>query len=131
MSKTSGPGPVSRGQAGWERLTFRRFGAGRRDRRKGVRRGIPFKVAVQGANTSAEDVTYVTYEITGVSRLINPIARVRATGLPPITSNLDTELNDIFMHLHELDDSISNANHAIDELKQTTRSAISRMLETA
>lgn len=131
MSMTSGSSPVSRGQAGWERLTFRRFGAGRRDRRQGVRRGIPFKVAVQGANTSAEDVTYVTYEITGVSRLINPIARVRATGLPLKASNLDSELNDIFMQLHELDDSISNANHAIDELKQTTRLIIGRVLGKA
>lgn len=131
MSMTSGSGPVSRGRAGWERLTVRRFGAGRRDRRQGVRRGIPFKVAVQSANASAEDVTYVTYEITGVSRLINPIARVRATGLPLKTSNSDSELNDIFMQLHELDDSISNANHAIDELKQRTRSIISRMLAKA
>jgi hypothetical protein len=86
---------------------------------------------VQGANTSTEDVTYVTYEITGVSRLINPIARVRATGLPLKTSNSDSELNDIFMQLHELDDSISDANRAIDELKQTTRSIISRMLVKA
>lgn len=128
MSMTSGPGPVSRGQTGWKLI---RFGAGRRDRRQGVRRGIPFKVAVQGANTSAEDVTYVTYEITGVSRLINPIARVRAAGQPLKISNLDSELNDIFLQLHELDGSISNANHAIDELKQTTRSIISRMLGKA
>jgi hypothetical protein len=128
---TSGPGPVSRGQPGWKQLTFRRFGASRRDRRQGVRRGIPFKVAVQGGNTSTEDVTYVTYEITGISRLISPIARVRTAGQPLKLSNYDSELNDIFLQLQELDDSISNANNSIDELKQTTRSIIGRMLGKA
>jgi peptidoglycan hydrolase CwlO-like protein len=49
-------------------------------------------------------------------------------GLPPKISNLDSELNDIFSQLHDLDVSISNANHAIDELRESTKSIICGML---
>jgi hypothetical protein len=56
------------------------------------------------------------------------MARVRVTGQPLETSKLDSELNDIFLQLHVLDVSISNANHAIDELKESTRSIIGGML---
>ena len=56
------------------------------------------------------------------------MALVRLTGLPPETSKLDSELNDIFSQLHDIDVSISNANHAIDELRESTRSIICDML---
>jgi hypothetical protein len=41
---------------------------------------------VQGADTSAEDFTYVTYKIIGVSRSVNSITRAQATDLPLETS---------------------------------------------
>jgi hypothetical protein len=83
---------------------------------------------VQDATTSVEGVTYGTLEISGVSPSFSSKARVRVTGLPPKTSNLDSELNDIFSQLHDLDVSISNANHAIDELRESTKSIIGGML---
>ena len=128
MSMTPGSGPLSRGQAALARSISRRVGTGRRKRRQGGRRTIPVQVVVQGANPSVQGVTYGTLEISGVSPSLNSRARVRMTGLPPETSKLDSELNDIFSQLHDLDVSISNANHAIDELKESTRSIIGGML---
>ena len=128
MSMTPGSGPVSRGQAGSARSISRHVGTGRRDRRQGGRRTIPVQVVVQGANPSVQGVTYGTLEISGVSPSFNSMARVRVTGQPLETSKLDSELNDIFLQLHVLDVSISNANHAIDELKESTRSIIGGML---
>jgi hypothetical protein len=129
MSMTPRSGPLSRGQAASARSISRRVvGTGRRDRRQGGRRPIPVQFVVQGANTSVEGVTYGTLEISGVSPSFSSRARVRVTGLPPKTSNLDSELNDIFSQLHDLDVSISNANHAIDELRESTKSIIGGML---
>jgi len=128
MSMTPGSGPLSRGQAASARSISIRVGTGRRDRRQGGRRPIPVQVVVQGANTSVEGVTYGTLEISGVSQSFSSRARVRVAGLPPKTSNLDSELNDIFSQLHDLDVSISNANHAIDELRESTKSIICGML---
>jgi hypothetical protein len=129
MSMTPRSGPLSRGQAASARSISRRVvGTGRRDRRQGGRRSIPVQFVVQGANTSVEGVTYGTLEISGVSPSFSSRARVRVTGLPPKTSNLDSELNDIFSQLHDLDVSISNANHAIDELRESTKSIIGGML---
>ena len=129
MSMTPRSGPLSRGQAASARSISRRVvGTGRRDRRQGGRRTIPVQFVVQGANTSVEGVTYGTLEISGVSPSFSSRARVRVTGLPPKTSNLDSELNDIFSQLHDLDVSISNANHAIDELRESTKSIIGGML---
>ena len=129
MSMTPRSGPLSRGQAASARSISRRvFGTGRRDRRQGGRRPIPVQFVVQSANTSVEGVTYGTLEISGVSPSFSSRARVRVTGLPPKTSNLDSELNDIFSQLHDLDVSISNANHAIDELRESTKSIIGGML---
>jgi len=129
MSMTPGSGPVSRGQVGSARSISRRVGTGRRKRRQGGRRTIPVQVVVQGANPSVQGVTYGTLEISGVSPSFNSMAHVlRVTGQPLETSKLDSELNDIFLQLHVLDVSISNANHAIDELKESTRSIIGGML---
>jgi hypothetical protein len=129
MSMTPRSGPLSRGQAASARSISRRVvGTGRRDRRQGGRRPIPVQFVVQSANTSVEGVTYGTLEISGVSPSFSSRARVRVTGLPPKTSNLDSELNDIFSQLHDLDVSISNANHAIDELRESTKSIIGGML---
>ena len=129
MSMTPRSGPLSRGQAASARSISRRVvGTGRRDRRQGGRRPIPVQFVVQSANTSVEGVTYGTLEISGVSPSFSSRARVRVTGLPPKTSNLDSELNDIFSQLHDLDVSISNANHAIDELRKSTKSIIGGML---
>jgi len=129
MSMTPGSGPLSRGQAASARSISRRVvGTGRRDRRQGGRRTIPVQFVVQGANTSVEGVTYGTLEISGVSQSFSSRARVRVAGLPPKISNLDSELNDIFSQLHDLDVSISNANHAIDELRESTKSIICGML---
>jgi hypothetical protein len=50
------------------------------------------------------------------------------TGLPPENPKLDSELNDIFSQLHELDVIISDANHAIDELRESTRSILGDIL---
>ena len=129
MSMTPRSGPLSRGQAASARSISRRVvGTGRRDRRQGGRRPIPVQFVVQSSNTSVEGVTYGTLEISGVSPSFSSRARVRVTGLPPKTSNLDSELNDIFSQLHDLDVSISNANHAIDELRESTKSIIGGML---
>jgi hypothetical protein len=128
MSMTPGSGPVSRGQAGSAKSISRRVGTGRRKRRQGGRRTIPVQVVVQGANLSVQGVTYGTLEISGVSPSFNSMAHVRVTGQPLETSKLDSELNDIFLQLHVLDVSILNANHAIDELKDSTRSIIGGML---
>lgn len=129
MSMTPRSGPLSRGQAASARSISRRVvGTGRRDRRQGGRRPIPVQFVVQSANTSVEGVTYGTLEISGVSPSFSSRARVRVTGLPPKTSSLDSELNDIFSQLHDLDVSISNANHAIDELRESTKSIIGGML---
>jgi hypothetical protein len=89
---------------------------------------MPVQVVVQSANTSIEGITYGTLEISGVSPSFNSMARVRVTGLPTETSKLDSELNDIFSQLHELDASISNANHVMVELRESTRSIICCML---
>ena len=128
MSMTPGSGPVTRVEAASARSLSRRVGTGRRDRRKGGRRPIPVQVVVQSTNTIVEGVTYGTLEISGVSPSFNSMALVRLTGLPPETSQLDSELNDIFSQLHDIDVSISNANHAIDELRESTRSIICDML---
>lgn len=124
MSMTPGSGPVSRGQAGSERLVYRRDRTGRRDRRQGVRRTMPVQVLLQDVNPSAKGVTL---EISGVSRSFNSTARVRVAALPLETSKLDSELNSIFQQIRDLDASISNANYAIDELKESTRSIIRSM----
>jgi len=128
MSMTPGSGPVTRVEAASARSISRRVGTGRRDRRQGGRRPIPVQVVVQGTNTSIEGVTFGTLEISGVSPSFNSMALVRLTGLPPETSQLDSELNDIFSQLHDIDVSISNANRAIDELRESTRSIICDML---
>ncbi len=86
---------------------------------------MPVQVVLQGANPFAKDVTF---EISGVSQSLNPTARVRVAALPLETSKLDSELNYIFQQLHDLDASISSANYAIDELKESTRSIIRNML---
>ena len=83
---------------------------------------------MQGTNTSIEGVTYGTLDISGVSPSFISGARVRVTGLPPENPKLDSELNDIFSQLHDLDVSISDANHAIDELRESTRSIIGDIL---
>jgi hypothetical protein len=85
---------------------------------------------VQSANTSAEEGTYVYYQY-GASTSFNPATRAGVTGLPNETSKLDSDLDDIFSRLHELDVSILNANNDIDELKESTRSLITRMLGKA
>lgn len=128
MSMTPGSSPPSRGQAASSRSLSRRVGTGRRDRRQRGRRPIPFQFLVQGANASIEGVTYGTLDISGVSPSFISRARVRVTGLVPETPKADSELNDIFSQLHDLDVSISNANHAIDELRESTKSIIGGML---
>lgn len=125
MSMTPGTGPVSRGQDDSERLISRRIRPGRRDRRQGWRRAMPVQVLVQGANPSAKGVTF---EISGVSRSFNRTARVRVAAMPVETNNLDSELDSIFQQLHNLDVSISQANYAIDELRESTRSIIRDLL---
>lgn len=128
MSTNPGSSPLSRGQAASARSISRRAVTGRRDRRQGGRRPIPVQVLVQGANSSIEGVTYGTLNISGVSPSFISGARVRVTGLPPENPKLDSELNDIFLQLHDLDVSISDANHAIDELRESTRSIIGNIL---
>lgn len=128
MSMNPGSSPLSRGQAASARSISRRAVAGRRVRRQGTRRPIPVQVLVQGANTSIEDVTYGTLDISGVSPSFISGARVRVTGLPPENRKLNSELNDIFSQLHDLGVSISDANHAIDELRESTRSIIGDIL---
>jgi hypothetical protein len=86
---------------------------------------MPVQVLVQGANPSVKGVTL---EISGVSRSFNPAARVRVAALPLETSKLDSELDSIFQQLHDLDASISRANCAIDELRESTRSIIRNLL---
>jgi hypothetical protein len=119
-----GSSPLSRGQAASARSISRRAVTGRRDRRQVGRRPIPVQVLVQGANTSIEGVTYGTLDISGVSPSFISGARVRVTGLPPENPKFNSELNDIFSQLHDLGVSISDANHAIDELRESTRSII-------
>jgi len=104
---------------------YKRVGTGRRIRRQGGRRVIPVQVVVQGANASIEDGIF---EISGVSTSFNLMPRVNVTGPPLETSNLDSELKDIFSQLHDLDVSIANANSTIDELRESTRSIIGTML---
>lgn len=128
MSVNPGSSPLSRGQAASARSVSRRAVTGRRDRRQGGRRPIPVQVLVQGANTSIEGVTYGTLDISGVSPSLISGARVRVTGLPPENPKLKSELNDIFSQLHDLGVSISDANHAIDELRESTRSIIGDIL---
>ena len=128
MSANPGSSPLSRGQAASARSISRRAVTGRRDRRQGGRRPIPVQVLVQGANTSIEGVTYGTLDISGVSPSFISGARVRVTGLPPDDPKLNSELNDIFSQLHDLGVSISDANHAIDELRESTRSIIGDIL---
>jgi hypothetical protein len=128
MSVNPGSSPLSRGQAASARSVSRRAVTGRRDRRQGGRRPIPVQVLVQGANTSIEGVTYGTLDISGVSPSFISGARVRVTGLPPENPKLNSELNDIFSQLHDLGVSISDANHAIDELRESTRSIIGDIL---
>lgn len=123
-----GSSRLSRGQAASARSISRRAVTGRRDRRQGGRRPIPVQVLVQGANTSIEGVTYGTLDISGVSPSFISGARVRVTGLPPDNPKLNSELNDIFSQLHDLGVSISDANHAIDELRESTRSIIGDIL---
>lgn len=123
-----GSSRLSRGQAASARSISRRAVTGRRDRRQGGRRPIPVQVLVQGANTSIEGVTYGTLDISGVSHSFISGARVRVTGLPPDNPKLNSELNDIFSQLHDLGVSISDANHAIDELRESTRSIIGDIL---
>lgn len=123
-----GSSRLSRGQAASARSISRRAVTGRRDRRQGGRRPIPVQVLVQGANTSIEGVTYGTLDISGVSPSFISGARVRVTGLPPDDPKLNSELNDIFSQLHDLGVSISDANHAIDELRESTRSIIGDIL---
>lgn len=122
---TPGSGPVLRRQAGWVMSMSKRVGTGRRDRRQGSRRVIPVQVVVQGANASIEDGTL---EISGVSTSFNLMPRVNVTGPLLETSKLDSELNDIFSQLHDLDVSIANANNTIDELRESTRFIIGTML---
>lgn len=124
MSMNPGSSPLSRGQAASARSISRRAVTGRRDRRQVGRRPIPVQVLVQGANTSIEGVTYGTLDISGVSPSFISGARVRVTGLPPENPKFNSELNDIFSQLHDLGVSISDANHAIDELRESTRSII-------
>lgn len=126
-----GSSPLSRGQAASARSISRRAVTGRRDRRQRGRRPIPvqvLEVLVQGANTSIESVTYGTLAISGVLPSFISGARVRGTGLAPENPKVDSELNDIFSQLHDLDVSISDANHAIDELRESTRSIIGDIL---
>jgi hypothetical protein len=139
MSMSPGSRPLSRGQAASARSVSRRVGTGRRDRRQGGRRPIQVlfvsgakivSVAniVSSANTSIEGVTYDTLDLGFVSPEFISGARVPVTELPPETPALDSELNDIFTQLNDLDFSISDANHAIDELRESTRSIIVDML---
>jgi hypothetical protein len=130
MSTTPESGPLSRGQAASARLISRRVATERRYRRRrqGGRRPIPVQVVVKGENTSLGGVTFGILAISGVSPSFNSMARVRVAGLPAETSKLDSELNDIFSQLHDLDLSISNANQAISELRESTRSIIGEML---
>lgn len=128
MSMNPGSSPLSRGQAASARSISRRAVTGRRDRRQGGRRPIPVQVLVQGANTSIEGVTYGTLDISGVSPSFISGARVSVTGLPPENPQLNSELNDIFSQLHDLGVSISDANRAIDELRESTRSIIGDIL---
>ena len=133
MSMSPGSRPLSRGQAASARSISRRVGTGRRDRRQGARRPIQVLLVsgatiVSGANTSIEGVTYDTLDLGCVSPEFISGARVPVTDLPPETPALDSELNDIFTQLNDLDFSISDANHAIDELRESTRSIIVDML---
>lgn len=133
MSMTPGSRPLSRGQAASARSVSRRVGTGRRDRRQGGRRPIQVLLVsgvniVWAANTSIEGDTYDTLDLGCVSPEFISGARVPVTELPPEAPALDSELNDIFTQLNALDFSISDANHAIDELRESTRSIIVDML---
>lgn len=130
---TPGSRPLSRGQAASARSVSRRVGTGRRDRRQGGRRPIQVLLVsgvniVWAANTSIEGDTYDTLDLGCVSPEFISGARVPVTELPPEAPALDSELNDIFTQLNALDFSISDANHAIDELRESTRSIIVDML---
>ena len=117
-------GPVSRRQSTLVWSTSRRVVTGRRDARQGSRRPA-LQVFLQSANASIEDGTL---EISGVSTSFNLMRSVNVTGPSLETSKLDSELKDIFSQLHDFDVSIANSNSTIVELRESTRSIISSML---
>jgi len=127
MSMTPGPRSNSRGQTSWTRSMARGIGGGSRDNRLGGRRGRQVEIVVRGVSSSHDDLTD-SIEISGFSRSSNPTDLVRATGLLLQTSQLDSELDQIFSQLQSLDDNITKTNGIIDELKQSTRSSLRQMV---